>query len=71
MKNKFAERLKELRLEKKATQQEVSLETKISQASIARMERGKQQPSIDALVALAVYFKTSIDYLAGLKDTEN
>ena len=66
--NKFSERLKELRLEKSLTQVELSKKTGISQAGIAKWETGDRSPSIDCLIALAKFFKVSIDYLVGLED---
>ena len=68
--NKFAERLKELRLENHLTQQQLSinLNCKITQPCIAMWEQGKRLPTLDALILLAQYFNVSIDYLAGLQD---
>ena len=69
MKTKFAERLKEMRLERKMTQQELSLHTKFSQSAIARWEMGEQIPNVEVLTALAVFFNVSTDFLVGLKDS--
>lgn len=66
--NKFSERLKELRLEKGLTQVQLAKESGISQAGIAKWETGDRSPSVDCLIALAKYFKVSIDYLVGLED---
>lgn len=68
--NKFPERLKELRLEKNLTQQQLSinLNCKITQPCIVMWEQGKRIPTLDALILLAQYFGVSIDYLAGLQD---
>ena len=66
--NKFSERFKELRLEKGLTQVRLAKESGISQAGIAKWETGDRSPSVDCLIALAKYFKVSIDYLVGLED---
>ena len=70
MKLKFAERLKELRLEAGLTQKQLSIELKgmIDQSSIARWELGVRIPLLDAAMILAEYFGVSLDYLCGLED---
>jgi len=70
MKIKFAERLKELRLEAGLTQKQLSIELagKIDQSSIARWELGVRVPLLDAAMVLAEYFGVSLDYLCGLED---
>ncbi|MBE5758008.1 MAG: helix-turn-helix transcriptional regulator [Clostridiales bacterium] len=67
---KFSERLKELRIESKLTQKQLSdkLDGKIKQSSIARWEQGERVPGLDSAKLLAEYFGVSIDYLAGLED---
>ena len=67
-KTKFCERLKELRLELNLTQTELSKQTGISQAGIAKWETGDRTPNLECLIILAKYFKCSIDYLVGLID---
>ena len=68
--NKFSNRLKELRIEKGLSQENLSKELnyKISQSAIAMWELNKRIPNLDALIILAQYFGVSIDYLAGLED---
>lgn len=70
MELKFAERLKELRLEAGLSQKQLSIELKgkIDQSSIARWELGVRIPLIDAVIILAEYFGVSLDYLVGLED---
>ena len=65
---KFAERLKELREEKGLTQRELAKEVGLSYGAIGFWELNKREPSLDAAVVLADYFKVSIDYLAGRED---
>lgn len=65
--DKFSERLKELRLDKNLTQTQLSKETGLSQACIAKLENGSRMPSVDTVIALAKYFKCTTDYLLGLE----
>lgn len=69
MNSSFAERLKELRLEKGLTQVQLAkeLDGKIAQSTIALWENEKRTPTMDCLIILAQYFGVSIDYLVGLE----
>ena len=66
----FAERLKELRLERNLSQRElvIKLKNKIPQPSIAMWELNKREPSFESAIILAQFFNVSLDYLAGLVD---
>lgn len=64
----FAERLKELRIEKGYSQRALSRETGLPQASIALWESGATIPMANAIVTLAKFFGVSADYLLGLED---
>ena len=64
----FSERLKELRLEKSLTQIQLADEVGLSDAAIGLWENKKRIPNLDAVIALAKYFKVSLDYIAGLED---
>ena len=66
--NKFAERLKELRLEEQLTQITLAEKTGLSQSSIAKWESGKRTPTLECQIILAKFFNVSLDYLAGLSD---
>jgi transcriptional regulator with XRE-family HTH domain len=66
--NKFAERLKELRIENGLSQDELAIKTQISQSSISLYELGKRTPTIDIAIILCNFFKVSADYLIGLTD---
>jgi transcriptional regulator with XRE-family HTH domain len=69
MENKFGTRLKELRLEKGVTQEELSNITGISFPTISRYENGKRdEPGLSILKKFANYFDVSIDYLTGDSD---
>ena len=66
--NKFAQRLKELRLEKGMTQQQVASLLNIKQQSYTRYEYGTGEPSLQTLIKLADIFAVSTDYLLGISD---
>lgn len=65
---KFAERLKELRIENNLNQRDLAGKTGFTQPAIARWENGKQIPNIDTLVVFCKFFGVSSDYLLGLDD---
>lgn len=64
----FAERLKELRLEKRLTQRELATRLGFSANCICEWEKGRSEPSIDSLKALAICLDCTIDYLIGASD---
>lgn len=65
--NTFAEKLKELREEKKLSQRTLAKDLGFSQAAIARWENNLQIPNIDVAIIVAKYFNVSTDYLLGLE----
>lgn len=66
--NKFADRLKELRLESGLTQDELAKATNISQSSISIYELGKISPTADIIITFCKFFNVSADYILGLVD---
>ena len=64
----FAERIKELRLEKNLTQTQLGEIIGVKHFSIYSYEKGRACPEMKGLVALADYFGVSMDYLAGRTD---
>ena len=64
----FKERLKELRLEKNVTQQELGKLVNTSKMAISHWEKGHSEPSIAQLIILSDYFEVSVDYLIGKTD---
>ena len=66
--DKFAERLKALRLDRNLSQVQLAFDTKISHSAIAYWEKCERQPNAQAIITLAKYFNVSADYLLGLKD---
>ena len=70
MKNRFAERLKELRTEAGLTQEQLSkaLNGEITPSAIGLWELKKRTPNLDAVMILAEYFGVTLDYIAGFED---
>ena len=66
--NKFAERLKELRIEKGITQAQLAIDTHLSTGAIAFWELNQRIPNANAIIVLARYFNVSCDYLLGETD---
>ena len=65
---KFAERLRELRREKKVTQSKMADFLGIKLRSYQNYEGGSRRPYYEGLVALADYFDVTTDYLLGRSD---
>ena len=65
---KFAERLRELRREKKVTQSKMADFLGIKLRSYQNYEGGSPRPDYEGLVALADYFDVTTDYLLGRSD---
>ena len=61
-------RLKELREDHDYTQQQVAEKIGITQRKYSYIETGVQQLTADVLVALARFYKVSVDYLLGETD---
>ena len=68
MKEIFAERLKELRLEKELGQEGLAQELGLSHGIISLWENGLREPKMSNLILLAKYFGVTMDYLVGLED---
>lgn len=64
----FAERLRELRLEKGLSMKKLAKELKITDAIISYWENDINEPKITYLKVIAIYFGVSTDYLLGLED---
>ena len=65
---KFAERLKELRIEKGLSIDQIAKDTKIGSSSISRWENGQSDIKGTYLIILAKYFNVTSDYLLGLEN---
>ena len=66
---KFADRLKELRKEKKLTQQELANKVGVNRVTYTNWENGKREPELDKVVELATELNSTLDYLLGKTDT--
>ena len=66
--SKFAERLRSLRTERNVTQKDLGELLGVKNFSIYTYEKGRSEPTIDGLIALADFFDVSIDYLVGRTD---
>lgn len=67
-KNIFADRIKALRKEKKATQSDLAKLLDVTKTQISDLENSKTTTSIERLCILADYFEVSLDYLVGRSD---
>ena len=61
-------RLNELRLQNDLTQKQVADAIHTSQRNISRWEIGENETTASALIALADFFKVSVDYLLNRED---
>lgn len=61
----FKERVKELRIQRHYSQQQVADMMKVTKQTISQYERGVRRPDNEALVALSDIFNVSTDYLLG------
>ena len=64
----FAERLKELRKEKKITQVQLAEMLDVSKGTIAMWEIGKREPNYETLNYLSDIFDKRIDYILGFSN---
>lgn len=61
----FGKRLKELRLEKGLTQEELGKELHVTKVSICCYEKGKRTPTLDTLWDIVHFFNVSFNDLLG------
>ena len=65
----FGEKIKQLRLENKWTQEDVCMKLNISSGALSRYETGMYEPkSLDLVKDFANIFNVSTDYLLGKSD---
>ena len=63
--SKFAERIRELRTAGNYTQEDLGEILGVKKYSIYTYEKGRSEPNIDGLIALADFFDVTTDYLLG------
>ena len=68
---KFAKRIKELRLSKDMTMEELGNKLGKTKSTISTWEKGARSPKMGELEDIASFFNVSINYLLGLSDTDN
>ena len=61
-------RIRDMREDRDLTQKQLADHLHIRQNTYSQYETGQRQLPLDALIALARYYKTSADYLLGLTD---
>lgn len=66
--NQFSKRLKEIREERGFSQQKLALELGYTQPCISKWEAGEREPSLDDVIAVAIFFNVTTDYLLGLTE---
>lgn len=64
----ISKRLKQLRLERKLSQQEVANAILVSQRIISSWESGENEPKASYIYKLAKFYDVSTDYLLGLEN---
>ena len=62
------ERIKDLRLSRNLTQEQLAQELHISRSAYALYETGKRQLGYDILCTIADFYQVNIDYLFGRTD---
>lgn len=61
----MGERLRELRLRRKISQEEVARHIGITRSAYSHYEINNRQPIYETLIKLAAYFDVSLDYIIG------
>lgn len=61
-------KIKELRIEKNLSQKQLAKKLGISQSVICDYENGKAEPTAPIIIAMAIFFDVTSDYLLGLED---
>ena len=68
MKNKFSERINELRIENNLSRAELAQKLNVSVRLISYWENGQRECDFDMIIKIADLFSVSIDYLIGRRD---
>lgn len=63
-------RLKDLREDNNLTQKAVAKYLNVKQNTYSQYESEKRQIPLEALIALARFYNTSVDYILGLTDVD-
>ncbi len=65
---RIGNRIKELRLERKLSQQKFGEILSVSQDTVSLWEKGKSVPTAEFLITISKNFDVSVDYILCLKD---
>ena len=57
------ERIRQLRMSRKMTQEQLAIKLNIGDRYLRKIEMGEKGPSIDILVEISSLFKVSLDYI--------
>ena len=68
MKNKFSERINELRIENNLSRAELAQKLNVSVRLISYWENGQRECDFDMIIKIADLFSVSIDCLLGRRD---
>lgn len=71
MGKQFGDRLRELRIEKKLTQEELAKKFNTGKASISHYESNRRLPNANNINLFAEFFNVSIDYIMGKSEVKN
>lgn len=63
--SEYGNRIKELRIEMRWTQQELADRLQTTKQAVSQYERGVRKPDLDTVVTLCDIFNVSSDYLLG------
>jgi transcriptional regulator with XRE-family HTH domain len=64
-------RIRELRIEKKITQLQLSIQLDVTQETISAYEHNRHMPSLAALIKMSEIFDASMDYIVGLSNVRH
>lgn len=64
-------RIRELRLEKRITQLQLSIALNVTQETISAYEHNRHMPSLAALIKMSEIFNASMDYIMGLSNVRH
>ena len=67
----LAKRLKQCRIEKGLTQNEVAIFCDIAEKTYQNYELKRREPKLEILLRIADFYQVSLDYLVGRTDTKN
>lgn len=66
--NLFTQRFEELLKQSGKMQKEICADLNVSKQKLSKWKTGYNEPNLDDLMSIAIYFKVSADYLLGLED---